>query len=118
MIMMEKILFPIITKEIEIAPMPGGSLTSVMASYNSPYGLISSSWKLENDQFLLEVTIPPYTTATVIVPGDTQKDLSINGQNINEREGIKRLEKTEQSFILSVDAGSYSFFSHFSNNKK
>ncbi|WP_246124727.1 family 78 glycoside hydrolase catalytic domain [Algibacter pacificus] len=105
-------------KEIEIAPVPGGSLTSASASYNSPYGLISSNWKLDNDQFLLEVTIPSNTMATVIVPGDTQKNLTVNGQNINESEAIKVIEKTEQSFILSVAPGTYSFVSHFSSDNK
>jgi alpha-L-rhamnosidase len=105
-------------KEIEIAPVPGGPLTSASAAYDSPYGLISSRWKLENDRFLLEVTIPSNTTATVIVPGDTQKDLTVNGQNIGDSEAIKEMEKTAQSFILTVAPGTYSFVSHFSRDKK
>lgn len=103
-------------KEIEIAPIPGGPLTSASATYNSPYGLISSGWKLENDQFLLEVTIPSNTTATVIVPGNTQKDLTVNGQNISECEAIKGIETIEQSFILNVEPGTYSFVSHYYMN--
>lgn len=50
--------------------------------------------------------------------GDTQKDLTINGQNINESKAIKEIEKKAQSFVLSVATGSYSFVSRFSSDKK
>ncbi len=56
-------------KHIIIRPQPGGGLTSASASYDSPYGPIKSRWQISADHFMLQVTIPCNTTATVYVPG-------------------------------------------------
>ncbi|MDR1724682.1 MAG: family 78 glycoside hydrolase catalytic domain [Tannerella sp.] len=51
-----------------LQPRVGGSLTWTKGSYRSIRGEIGSAWRLENDVFTLEATIPPNTTATVILP--------------------------------------------------
>jgi alpha-L-rhamnosidase len=43
-------------------------LTHVKASLNSPYGMISSHWHAEGDQMSYDVTIPPNTSASLILP--------------------------------------------------
>ena len=53
---------------IEIAPIPGGSLTYATAEYKSMYGLIKSGWKIENGEFILELIIPDAIEATVKLP--------------------------------------------------
>ena len=58
-------------KHFTIAPMPGGSVTWAKGDYRSIHGLISSSWKIENGKFMLDVTVPANTTATVRLPGKT-----------------------------------------------
>jgi alpha-L-rhamnosidase len=55
-----------------IQPRPGGSLTWAKGSYNSIKGLITSSWKIENDAFTLDVEIPANTTATIVTPFDNR----------------------------------------------
>ncbi len=59
-------------KEILIAPLHDGPLTSARASYQSPYGEIGSAWLIENGRFTLEATIPPNTSAKIIIPGNTE----------------------------------------------
>jgi alpha-L-rhamnosidase len=56
-------------KHILIKPLLVGDLTWVKAHFDSPYGRIASQWKTEGKLFTLDVTIPPNTTATVIIPG-------------------------------------------------
>lgn len=56
-------------KKIRIEPRLGRGITTASASLDTPYGVVSSSWKLENGTFKLSVSIPPNTTATVIMPG-------------------------------------------------
>ncbi len=58
-------------KKIRIAPIPSQQLTSAAASVNTPYGKASSSWKIENNVFYLEATIPPNTTAEIHLPKTT-----------------------------------------------
>ncbi len=55
-------------KHIFLAPHPGGGLSYAKAEIKTLYGKVSSSWKLENDDFVYEVEIPVNTTATVTLP--------------------------------------------------
>jgi alpha-L-rhamnosidase len=62
-------------KKILIRPRPGGGLTHAKASLKSMYGQISSSWRLEDGQFKLDVTIPPNTTATIHLPDNSKHEV-------------------------------------------
>ncbi|MFZ6028524.1 MAG: family 78 glycoside hydrolase catalytic domain [Chloroflexota bacterium] len=53
-------------------PPADGRLTYARASLQSPYGLVGSAWKIEAGRFSLEVVVPPNTTATVYLPGETE----------------------------------------------
>jgi alpha-L-rhamnosidase len=56
-------------KSIEIRAQPVGDVTAAKATFNSPYGQIVSDWKIEKGIFILNVTIPPNTTASIFLPG-------------------------------------------------
>jgi len=55
-------------RHFRIEPRPGGGITWAQAEHDSPYGRIESSWRLASDTFELEVTVPPGTTAEVVLP--------------------------------------------------
>jgi alpha-L-rhamnosidase len=57
-------------KKIIIHPHIGGGLTWVRADYRCPFGKIVSNWRLKGKVLDLEVSIPPNTSATVILPLD------------------------------------------------
>ncbi|RZK45181.1 MAG: alpha-L-rhamnosidase, partial [Hymenobacter sp.] len=48
-------------KKIIIKPTVGGKLTYANASYQTPYGKLTSNWKIEGDIFLLDVEVPANT---------------------------------------------------------
>ena len=98
-------------KEIEIAPMPGGALTSAAATYNSPYGKVSSSWKIESGTFNLVVTVPSNTTAKIVIPANTEKRLLLNGSPFTDKLGLKLTNKGETNFELLAQPGTYSLSS-------
>jgi len=60
-------------KHFVIAPHPGGGLNYATAEFDSMYGKIVSSWKMEGENVICDVEIPANTTATVILPGSDQK---------------------------------------------
>lgn len=66
-------------KEIVIRPCPVGDLKWVNASYNSMYGDIKVSWKIENKYFILVVDIPANTTAEIWLPDDTAPEIVKSG---------------------------------------
>lgn len=51
-----------------IKPQPGGTLTWASAAYLSPYGLVSSRWKIEGSKIIFEVSIPSNTSAMIELP--------------------------------------------------
>ena len=84
-----------------IHPRPGGTLTWAKGSYNSIRGQIASSWKIENGQFILDVTVPPNATATVVLPAKDAKDVTVNGKQLKKADSVSP-EKNE----LAVKLGS------------
>jgi hypothetical protein len=58
-------------QKITIRPAVVGDLAWVRASYESPRGPVSVAWRRTGRVFALDVGIPPNTTATVHVPGET-----------------------------------------------
>ncbi len=96
-------------KEIEIAPIPGGPLTSAAATYNSLYGKVSSSWKIVDKEFNLDIIVPPNTTAKVVVPGNTKETIKVNGVEFEGDSNMKLLSKTNKAFVFKVSSGVYSF---------
>jgi alpha-L-rhamnosidase len=56
-------------KQITIKPTIDPRLTSASSEYQTYYGKVKSSWKIENGKVQLDVEIPANTKATVTVPG-------------------------------------------------
>ncbi len=56
-------------QKIRLAPHPDRRFGSLRASYQSPAGLIKSSWRYEGDTWIWDFTIPEGTTALVTAPG-------------------------------------------------
>jgi alpha-L-rhamnosidase len=53
-----------------VRPAPVGDLTFARARYHSIHGEIVSDWRIENGRFRLSVTVPPGSSATVVLPGE------------------------------------------------
>ncbi|MEP7278713.1 MAG: family 78 glycoside hydrolase catalytic domain, partial [Bacteroidota bacterium] len=56
-------------KNIVIRPQPVGDITNAKAEYHSVYGYIKTSWRKTTTGFVLQVSIPPNTTAEIYLPG-------------------------------------------------
>ena len=98
-------------KTIKIAPEPRKPLTSASTSLETPYGKVSSSWKVQGNEFQLNVTIPPNTSAKVIIPANTSKELLLNGNQFIDEQNVKLENKSEAVFELLVQPGTYNFTS-------
>jgi alpha-L-rhamnosidase len=57
-------------RRVLIKPQPGAELTSASARHDSPFGVISVAWTIENGEFAMSFTVPYGVTAEVWLPGD------------------------------------------------
>lgn len=55
-------------RKFKVRPQPGGGLKRCHVEHESPYGLVSSRWEISGDDFTLNVTVPPNTTAIIDLP--------------------------------------------------
>jgi alpha-L-rhamnosidase len=55
-------------RALEIRPRPGAGLSYARARHLTPYGEAISAWRIQHGRFVLDVTIPPGTTARVTLP--------------------------------------------------
>jgi alpha-L-rhamnosidase len=62
-------------KNVIIQPAIVGDITWVKAHHDGPYGRITSHWKREGDRLTLDVTIPPNSTATIVLPGQSPRQI-------------------------------------------
>jgi alpha-L-rhamnosidase len=62
-------------------------LTSAHAIHDSPYGRIESSWRIAASEFVLDVRIPPGTTAEVRLPDGERVDATTGAVTYRCRAG-------------------------------
>jgi alpha-L-rhamnosidase len=83
-------------KNVIIKPHPVKALDFVNTEYNSPYGIIRSSWNWDGEDLMMEVHIPPNSTASIFVPASsTQSIESKTAKNLGITEGNYALIKAE-----------------------
>ena len=63
-------------RRFRVAPTPGGDITWCEVAHDAPYGRIESSWQLEAGHFRLTTTVPPGTTAEIVLPDGTRREQS------------------------------------------
>lgn len=61
-------------RRVTIAPRPGGGLTWARASIETAFGALSSWWRIDDDEFILEVVIPAGTTADIHLPDGSYRE--------------------------------------------
>lgn len=58
-------------RHIIMKPVPDRRLSSLDASYRTPFGTVESHWHYEGDNWVWNFTVPEGTTASVTLPGTT-----------------------------------------------
>jgi alpha-L-rhamnosidase len=95
--------------DFEIEPRPGGTLTWARTRYASVRGDIETSWKIEDGQFLLAVTVPANTTATIGIPTPDEGEVREGDLSAMESPGVTLLEADTEVTRFRVGSGRYVF---------
>ncbi|MDQ3855993.1 MAG: alpha-L-rhamnosidase, partial [Chloroflexota bacterium] len=64
-------------RRLELRPTPGGGITSARARHRTPYGLAECAWSTDGHTMAVEATVPPGTTATVVLPASGADPLEV-----------------------------------------
>ncbi len=96
---------------IIIRPQPVGDLTWVKGRVLTVRGEVRSEWRIEKGRFILNVAIPPNTTAAVYIPGTGPATLREGGRPATQSEGVKVLGTEGGAVVLEIGSGRYSFAS-------
>lgn len=96
-------------KHIIIQPHVGGGLTHAKARHDSLYGPIESGWRLAEGKMIVNVEIPPNTTATVRLPRAKLADVRESGKPLDDSEAITDTVQDGDAAVMRVGSGRYSF---------
>jgi alpha-L-rhamnosidase len=96
-------------KHFIIKPNVVGDLTSARGQYNSIRGKIVSDWKVADGQFIINLTIPANTTATVYLPIANAAQVREQDKPISNTPGITFLRNEDSRTVWTVASGEYHF---------
>ncbi|MDP2337360.1 MAG: family 78 glycoside hydrolase catalytic domain [Bacteroidota bacterium] len=103
-------------KHALIKPIPVSSLSFANTSYQSMYGEIKTQWKFEGEDFLLNVSLPANTSATLSVLAVSDKKVTESGQSISGNRHVKFLKNDGKYVVYEIGSGDYQFLSVGSRN--
>ncbi len=96
-------------KNIIIRPEIVGDITQVSTSYQSPYGMIRSEWKKENNVMEMKVVIPANTTATIYLPTLNRSSITVDGKPVDNQKDIHYVNSDNGKSLYRIGSGSYNF---------
>jgi alpha-L-rhamnosidase len=85
-------------KHVLIHPIFGGDLDYADGTYKSIYGDVTSRWERHDELYRLRVTIPPNTTAKIILE---------QAAYLKDNAGLI-FQQTQEGFVTEVGSGTYS----------
>lgn len=98
-------------KHIIFRPQPVDDVTFAKYFNQTPYGDAGIHWKNEDQQFIVQVTVPVGCEATVYVPVMKGKVITENGRSIAESKDVKFQKEVEGYQVFAVKSGRYEFVS-------
>ncbi len=98
-------------EHIVIKPYVPADLSWVKARHQSMRGPVSSQWRVEGDQFILEVGIPVNSSATIYVPGTSVQSIQESGKPVQDRQEIAFAGMESSYAVFRVGSGEYRFVS-------
>ena len=96
-------------KKIKIQPHIGKGLTQASSTLQTYYGELSSSWKMENGKLILDVVIPPNTTAMVSIPAKNTESVTESDKPVTEVNGIQVKGMENGYLVMKMGSGVYHF---------
>ena len=92
---------------LQPVPDPTAEMTWAKGYYDSVYGKIKSEWRLLDEGWEYNATVPPNTKATLLLPVDSVKKVMVNGKKVGKSPNIQVLTSEVNEVRLSLTSGVY-----------
>jgi alpha-L-rhamnosidase len=92
-----------------IEPRISGPVNEAETAYHSVRGKISSRWKIQNGKGILELIIPPNTSALVRLPVTDPEMVTESGRVVSASPGVRLSERENGWVVYEVQSGKYEF---------
>ena len=100
-------------KKITVKPQPVGDITWAKASVDTVQGKIESHWQIHDNRFVLNVTIPANTTATIFIPAKSVTGITEGGAAVETKKEIE-FQWVESGYaVYKTGSGHYEFSSQW-----
>jgi alpha-L-rhamnosidase len=96
-------------RHIIFKPQPVEELEYVTYINNTPYGEGGITWRNEREAFVMEITVPVSTHATVHVPADDLSLITVGGAATEESSDVLFKEMKDGYALFAVESGKYRF---------
>ncbi len=81
----------------------------VRASYESLYGPITSGWTIQGKKLRMSVTVPPNSTAVLLLPAKDAATIRESGRAVSASPGVKASGLQDGRAVLRLESGTYDF---------
>lgn len=90
-------------------PDPTGQMKWAEGHYDSPYGTIRSSWRVEDGWLVYRAAVPANTTATLYLPTSAVESVTEGGRDARTAEGVTLLRYENGKAVYLLVSGDYEF---------
>jgi hypothetical protein len=94
-------------KHIRICPEPAGDLKYVKSTVNTLYGDVKVHWTRNNGTFVITADIPVNTTASILLPKEITKDITVNDVTVKKAKHVTVVNPNAPQTELLVGSGQY-----------
>ena len=92
-------------------PDPTGVMTSAEGYYDSMYGRISSSWKVDGKELTYRATVPANTSATLYLPAASPENVKEGAKEVRQVKGVSLVKYENGKAVYTLASGTYEFTS-------
>ena len=96
-------------RHIIFKPQPVADLDYVTYSNSTSFGEAGITWRNKEGKFLMDITVPVGSKATVFLPSGDVKNLKESDHSIDQSKGVHLISVREDAIILDVESGKYRF---------
>lgn len=94
---------------LQPSPDPDGVMTWANGYYDSYYGRIESSWRLEENKVVYNFVVPANTSAKIKLQVSEFESITSGGKALSQISEIKNIEKHEGMIHFDLSSGRYQF---------